>query len=100
MAGSYRSSPRLSVKYVKAALVAGLQGFHDHINDEYLGSETYVGTRDEFKVELAPCFQDWYYQRDDIYEGETIDEWIESQLDNHLKLADDEDVANYPRITN
>ena len=69
------------------------------INDEYLGSETYVGTREEFKTVLAPCFVDWFKNAQDEDDFSNFDEWVELQLDRHLTVADDSDIASYKRIT-
>jgi hypothetical protein len=69
-----------------------------YTNDECLGTETYVGTKEEFKSELAECFAEWFKQTNGE-EGEDLGKWIDKQLDKHLNRADEDAIAIYPRIT-
>jgi hypothetical protein len=74
-----------------------------YINDEYFGSESYVGTREEFKagLEKAGTFQEWYRnayaKREDGEDILDYEEWVENELDEHLSKASPEDIARFPR---
>ena len=74
------------------------------INDVGFGGDTYVGSRQAFKVALADLFQQWHEQylsernqHIDIgnvsYEG-----FVEYVIDKFLMVATAEDIKNFPML--
>ena len=79
-----------------------------YINNENLGTETYVGTYDEFKEELSDIMTEWYRDylliyavSEDPSKGELMSytEYEAKTLNDGLSVADPDDIRAYDRIT-
>ena len=112
--GTMRSRERLAATTEQKTTKgdANMENETLYINNEKLGSECYIGTRDQFRKELTPtCFKQWYYEYennqqdlarengDDNPEIMSFEEWVQDCLDKGLSVATDDDIASYPRLT-
>ena len=73
------------------------------INNETLGSEEYIGTREEFIEAMTPTpLIDWYdeYQMEvfEMDEHLLYQDWLDHIMDRGLRLATGEEIARFPRI--
>lgn len=72
------------------------------VNDERLGSISYVGTWEEWRRGMEPCFRTWYQEWLDKQEdGEkacTYEEWVESTMEESLSEATEEEIKKYERL--
>jgi hypothetical protein len=71
-------------------------------NNNLVNGELLVGTRDDWKKGMMPTFKDWYneYVLDNIKDDSilTLDEWVESVLDDQLESADDDVIQTHTRL--
>lgn len=76
-----------------------------YINNENLGSEPYIGTREGFIEAMTPTpLLDWYdeYMMEvfEMDEHLLYNDWLDHIMDRGLRLATDEEIARFPRINN
>ena len=66
-----------------------------------ISSECMVGTREEWKAALSDSFKIWHQekiQKEELDSDLKLDDWIESQLDENLTEASDDQVKEYKSL--
>lgn len=109
-AGTDGEYERIDSEYGITRLRGDLPTVELYINNENLGSEPYVGTREEFIEAMTPVpLAGWYDEYLDSIEQDrdypaaepvSYDEWVKELFDEGLRPATDEEIARFPLINN